>query len=310
MQPTKSSLNRLPNYLFDDYSQITDDSEDGEEWNGSIESWESGPASDTPEISSDRIEDLWAVNVSQEPPVEEKPPTLAERTKLWDTDFENEASTHVEIDSAVALRLLNEAHDLVKGAFHDFCQQHQPKIWRNRFPGGPQEVLTEYPEVQGHLGLWHNDRVPGVWYLDVANAMRRVNDLRNAVCHFRPGWWVKNYDTLLRHAQRVAVAVNDKPRALRARALRDELRAVATETLEEIEQLGLASITPFRRDWKVHHEMFLQALVENTNTPRGEKEYEHRPAVMLAVDAWRWQRQSLGLDHPFLEGETATVGLV
>ncbi|KAK8061857.1 hypothetical protein PG994_008223 [Apiospora phragmitis] len=254
MQPTLSSLNRLPYYYFDDYDDQSTDSSDNLE-----EGWE-----------WDRSDEPAPALPDQKPPVEEPlPPHLLERSRLGDTEFDNEASTYVrQPEFAVALRLLNEALDLAKGAFYDYCRQHQPNIWRTRFPGEPHEVLLEHPEIEDHIRQLHNAAVTGLEYLHINSALRRVKHMRNTVCHFRPGW-VKEYDRLIRYAQGVAVAVEDEPRAFRLRAMRDELRAAAAETLE-IEQLGFASISPCPRQWKPHHELFLGDLVANEYAPEYE----------------------------------------
>ncbi|KAK7984670.1 hypothetical protein PG988_002292 [Apiospora saccharicola] len=193
--------------------------------------------------------------------------------------FNNEASTYIEIESATGLRLLTEALDIAKEAWYDFCHQYQRDIWRVYFPSGPHEVLLETPMTEEYIGRWNHDHTPpGVTFLSATPALRCVKDLRNAVCHFRPvDWSIKDYDRLLQYAQAVAVALNDEPRA--------------------IENLGLVSVAPFRREWKPHHEWFLGGVVNRLNEGHGAEEYQHGPAVWLAVDAWKWQRQSFGMDH-------------
>ncbi|KAK8072742.1 hypothetical protein PG996_006090 [Apiospora saccharicola] len=150
--------------------------------------------------------------------------------------FNNEASTYIEIESATGLRLLTEALDIAKEAWYDFCHQYQRDIWRVYFPSGPHEVLLETPMTEEYIGRWNHDHTPpGVTFLSATPALRCVKDLRNAVCHFRPvDWSIKDYDRLLQYAQAVAVALNDEPRAIEVRELRDELREVAAETVLDI----------------------------------------------------------------------------
>lgn len=320
MQPTISSLNKVQWWCDEGYYEDTNESEDDSEPDERKHHWDSCPGSDTPnaDIPSTDTSSVGVDNdqsSGQSPPpdlsVEEVPPTLAERTRLFDEGFENEPSTHVCIESVVAFRLLTEAFDLVRNAFYDFCKEHQPGIWRKQFPGGPHELLLEYSEIVRHFDYWHNHQIPGVNYLCVRSSLLLVKNLRNALCHFSPNWGVRGYDELLEYAQRAVVDLNDEPRAFTLRALRDELRAIAGETLEEIEELGMASITPCRREWKPHHEAFFRSLPDGRlaysiyNPP-----YQHIPAVLLAFEAWKWQRESLGLDRPLLEGEDESKGLL
>ncbi|KAK8122712.1 hypothetical protein PG984_011382 [Apiospora sp. TS-2023a] len=315
MQPTISSLNKIQWWYDEGYDQDTYDSDDESELDEWKHHWDGGsdpqiPGIDTSSTLVDDDQESWGWAAIQDPPVEEGPPTLADRTRLYDREFENEPSTHVDIESAVAFRLLTEAFDLVRNAFYDFCKEHQPGIWRRQFPGGPHEVLLEYPEIVRNLGYWHNDKVPEVEYIHVRNSLLRVKDLRNALAHFSPQWLVEGYDNLIRDAQGAVVAMSDEPRAFKLRALRNELRAVAVETLDEIEELGAVCIIPCLRDWKTHHESFFKTLLDGRPTNiRDDPGYQHRPAVLLAYEAWRWQRQRLGLDHPPLEGEDHSKGL-
>ncbi|KAK7994257.1 hypothetical protein PG991_015845 [Apiospora marii] len=316
MQPTISSLNKVQRWYGDEYDQGDYDNEDDSEPDEWKHHWDSCPDSDVPGSGTsstcvdDQEQESWVRTPTSDLPVAEEPPTLAERTRLYDSAFENEASIHVEIESVVAFRLLTEAFDLVRSAFYDFCKEHQPGIWRHHFPGGPHEVLLEYPEIVRYLGYWHNDKVPDVHYVCVRSSLLRVKDLRNALCHFTPYRGVEAYDELIRDAQAAVVDMNDEPRAFKLRALRDELRAIAGETLKEIEELGMVSIAPCHREWKPHHEGFFRTLLDGRPTCiRDDPAYQHSPAVLLAFEAWRWQRQRLFMDHPLLEGEDISKGL-
>ncbi|KAK8122708.1 hypothetical protein PG984_011378 [Apiospora sp. TS-2023a] len=240
--------------------------------------WEN-TSCDTTEIEWGNDKQYWELgsggNGVEEEPVHE------DRTRLHEKEFDNEASTYIEIESATGLRLLTEALTIAKEAWYDFCHQYQRDIWRVYFPSGPHEVLLETPMIEEYIGRWNHDHTPpGVTFLSATPALRCVKHLRNAVCHFRPvDWNIKDYDRLLQYSQSVAVALNDEPRAIEVRELRDELREVAAETLLDIQNLGLASVSPIRREWKPHHEWFLGGIVNRSNEGHGAKEYQHGPAV-------------------------------
>ncbi|KAK7961919.1 uncharacterized protein PG986_002744 [Apiospora aurea] len=281
---------------------------------GIVEDRSGWPSSDDTVYFSAEITELplWGVDNGQETaddegrteveaPGEEQTSHLATQTRLYNTAFDNQASTHIEIESTEGLRLQTKALGIVKEAWYSFCHCYQWFIWRGFFLSGPPTILLETPIVQICIDHWHNDNVPGVTYLGASSALRFVTPLRNAVCHYKPEQWdAVGFDRLLQNSQALAVALNDEPRALQVRQLRDELRGLAAETLQEIEALGFASITPSRREWKPHHEWFLQNAAARAD--HGVKGYHHGTAVWLAVEAWRWQRQSFGLDHRDLEG--------
>ncbi|KAK7914162.1 hypothetical protein PG985_011865 [Apiospora marii] len=271
---------------------------DGDSLQDFSATWDACPAPcDTTgtEWGSDRK--FWELGNGETRTEEETP--QQDPTRLHETNFDNEASTYIEIESATGLRLLTEALVIAKEAWYDFCHQYQRDIWRDYFPSGPHEVLLETPMIEEYIGRWQHDHTPpGVTFLGATPALRCVKHVRNAVCHFRPvDWAVKDYDRLLQYSHAVAVALNDEPRAIKVRELRDELRDVAAETLSDIQNLGLTSVAPCRREWEPHHEWFLGGVVNRSMAGHDAEEYEHGPAVWLAVEAWKWQRQSFGLDH-------------
>ncbi|KAK8072746.1 hypothetical protein PG996_006094 [Apiospora saccharicola] len=309
MQPTVSSINKVQWWYDESYYEHAYDNDDDSDY------WEDCPAPEVAitDTSSTCVEDDQSCGRAPTPviPVEEQPPPLADRTGLWDYEYENEPSTHVEIESVAVLRVLTEALDIVRGAFYDFCKEHQPSIWRNQFAGGPHEVLLGFSEIEKYLAYWHTDTVPPVSETHIRGSLVGVTDLRNAICHFRPkDWFVHEYDSLIKKAQVAVIGLDDEPRTFKIRALRDELKAIAEETLKEIEEIGIASITPCHRDWKPHHERFFQSLLDGRPTSdRWDRNYQYRPAVLLAFEAWRWQRQRFGADHPLLDGEDDLKGL-
>ncbi|KAK8075514.1 hypothetical protein PG997_010177 [Apiospora hydei] len=262
-----------------------------------VEGNEEGTQEETSDDSEITEPPLWGVDNGQESvddgglaeevaPGEEETSHLATRTRIYDTVFENKASTYVEIESTAGLRLLTKALNIAREAWSYFCLCYQWSIWRDFFPSGPHTILLETPMVQTYIDHWRNDNTPGAILLGASSALRCVTPLRNAVCHYMPEQWdVVGYDRLLQNTQALVVALSDEPRALQVRELRDELRRLAAKTRQEIESLGFASVTPFRREWNPHHEWFLQNVAARAD--HGVQEYHHGPAVWLAVEAWR-----------------------
>ncbi|KAK8016667.1 hypothetical protein PG993_014856 [Apiospora rasikravindrae] len=221
---------------------------------------------------------------------------LTKQTRLDDSSWDDPATRWMVIPSAVGHRLLSEAHSSSRVAFHDFCKRRIPQMWRVEFPGGYQEVRFEY-----NTNTWYSSRfnIPGVpTYRILDNA--RV--LRNEISHFSGRLTAATYDRLLRYAQEVAVALNDAPRAIKLRALREELRDVAAETLQEIENLGCASIVHVPHYWKPNHTHFFGMFEEYLGeVPRPiVRGFLYSPVVELAWKAWIWQQKTYGDMDEFL----------
>ncbi|KAK6821117.1 hypothetical protein PG987_015517 [Apiospora arundinis] len=287
-------------------------SEDGWDMNDTfmVEAWDICSVEDTPVADQSNAEEPSSTDEAVLP-VKVEPPTLAERTRLYDRSFNNEPSTHIYIPSALTFHLVEHALDIVRKAINDFCRQYQPIIWREEFSCEWVCVRLDYYEIEDILRWWvKDDPVSGVTYEDFASKLRRVKHLRNMVCRYTTReWFVTDWDSLLRHGQGVAVAVKDEARALQIRALRDGLRGMAAATLREIEEIGFASVIPIRREWKVHHERFFKDLLDNKPVAYGDEGYQHPPAVLLAFEAWRWQRDTYPRDRLFVQGEAEPSGL-
>ncbi|KAK6859608.1 hypothetical protein PG995_003244 [Apiospora arundinis] len=287
-------------------------SEDGWDMNDTfmVEAWDICSVDDTPVANQDNAEEPSSTDEAALP-VKIEPPTLAERIRLYDRSFDNEPSTHIYIPSALTFHLVEHALDIVRKAINDFCRQYQPRIWREEFSCEWVCVRLDYYEIEDILRWWvKDDPVSGVTYEDFASKLRRVKHLRNMVCRYTTlEWFVTDWDSLLRHGQGVAVAVKDEARALQIRALRDGLRGMAAATLREIEEIGFASVIPIRREWKVHHERFFKDLLDNKPIAYGDEGYQHPPAVLLAFEAWRWQRDTYPRDRLFVQGEAEPSGL-
>lgn len=170
-----------------------------------------------------------------------------------------------------------------------------PRLWKGGFKGGPHEVRLEFDIIQAYLTYWKIDDSSEVYYEYFAHALEQTRKLRNAVSHFVGQWWDGDeYDEHLKYAQALAVAVGDVSRSEGARALRDELRAVAEEMQREMEDIGSASGTPVRRDWAPHHESFFRKFISTGEGDLGTtiNGFEYPPKIVLALKAWRWQQET------------------
>ncbi|KAK7961918.1 uncharacterized protein PG986_002743 [Apiospora aurea] len=164
----------------------------------------------------------------------------------------------------------------------------------NRFPGGKQEVRLERVMVDAYLDFETTNGDSLYDYPGVSSALTDCTFLRNECSHFGgQSLDADEYDKLLKAAHALAVAVRDKPRAIRARALRDELGKLATDTLNELETLSFSSILGIRREWKVHHESLFGQKFCYTSSDADDcldwDGFKFSPAIMLALRAWRWQ---------------------
>ncbi|KAI5363351.1 hypothetical protein Slin15195_G107370 [Septoria linicola] len=97
-------------------------------------------------------------------------------------------------------------------------------------------------------------------------------------------------DHYLQSVQDLACVMRDEPRALKVRALRDELREHVNKSMAELELLEPLAHLPGSRHWAVHHEATFQWALFNVTRPCGGdawcKEDYYHPAVLRAARAW------------------------
>ncbi|KAK6076984.1 hypothetical protein SCUP515_05167 [Seiridium cupressi] len=171
----------------------------------------------------------------------------------------DEIIRNATISSSCGYHLLTGGLRIAQEAFYDAAREELPfQVWKN-FLGGPEEVRFGYLELE--MVLPRGERYPypalsvrGSEGYDVRLALHGITDLRNAVAHFKNDRSASMYDSLLKAVQKLAVVLRDIPRARQARALRDELRSLAMETMQEVKSLELIAVLPFAYDWAVHHE--------------------------------------------------------
>ncbi|KAK8061858.1 hypothetical protein PG994_008224 [Apiospora phragmitis] len=224
--------------------------------------------------------------------------TLEEITRLEVPIWKNQASKFVKIPSAFGWYLVTQAHDIARGAFRGFCETHVSALYRSEFPGGDHEVHLEYTEIEYFL-QWPI-APKGSFYSDdyVASALKKTRCLRNACSHFQgQNLNASDFDRYVKYAQTLAVAVDDAPRAARARALREELGQVAAETYDEIESLGCCSILYVQREWEIHHGLYLERVSRSSEDSWiKDEEYALWPLITLAAEAHRLQQESISDD--------------
>ncbi|KAK3377562.1 hypothetical protein B0H63DRAFT_524850 [Podospora didyma] len=98
--------------------------------------------------------------------------------------------------------------------------------------------------------------------LYICPALRRLSDLCNALAHPHPDWSLHEYDKMLCVAQKIAVVLDDEPRAAEMRALRDQFRDEAETTWAEIQRLSsYEHKLPPGKEWKPHHERLFVSFI-------------------------------------------------
>ncbi|KAK8072741.1 hypothetical protein PG996_006089 [Apiospora saccharicola] len=230
----------------------------------------------------------------QEEPARKRP-VLEEQTRLHYNRWKEESHVYVRVPSEFGWQILTTAHELAKGALHDFAREHLPRLWKDMFKGGRHEVRLEADTIPYYLAYWNIQDTTEIYEEYFAHALQQVRKLRNAVSHFSGQYWDGDeYDEHLQYAQALAVAVGDASRAEGVRALRDQLRVVAEDTQTDIEALGLASIIPVPREWEPHHESFFRKFLSMGHGDPGTtiNGFEYPPTVVLALENWQWQQDT------------------
>ncbi|KAK7914158.1 hypothetical protein PG985_011861 [Apiospora marii] len=225
--------------------------------------------------------------------------TLEHVTRLHDAIWKSQASCYVKIPSNVGWHLLSEALELAQETFYEFCKRYVPRLRRRQFPGGKHEIRFEYDTIESYVGYRTTEGISLEGYYYISVALRDMRNLRNACSHFE-GQLLDplHYARHLARVQTLAIALNDEPRATKARALRDELGNAAAEALDEIERLGCASIVCFDHEWEAHHEAFFNRFwvlrADHTYEINADEDrcltwsgIEFPLPITLAVRAWK-----------------------
>ncbi|KAK8016665.1 hypothetical protein PG993_014854 [Apiospora rasikravindrae] len=302
LQPSASTSNRGQAAEYEEPPPI--DSQETPFWSPSYSHHQKGDQTWAQEWDQTRDDSVELAGITQYDEIgapapvleatEWKAPELEKRTRLHDNGWNAKSHIYVRIPSVVGWSLLTEAYDLAQGAVHDFSKSHLRRLWKAKFRGGRHEVRLESDEIESILGYWDIPDTLEIYYAYFAHALRKARLLRNAVSHFRGQWWDGDeYDEHLKFSHALAVAVGDAARAERVRELRDELRDVAKQTLEEIEALGVSSIVPIERDREAYHESFFLKFytLDHEDICAIINGFRFSPAVELALRAWRWQEE-------------------
>ena len=98
----------------------------------------------------------------------------------------------------------------------------------------------------------------------------------------------------LKRVQTLAIDLLDETRAFKVRRLRDELRAQADKSLEEIERLHGTSWDPMNRSraWRPHHQVTFSEVLSDSKH-RETTGYDAYPAFVREA-AWEWRFRSNG----------------
>lgn len=220
--------------------------------------------------------------------------SLELRSRLHRTDTDpfykttNPASL-MFVPNRLTSRLLRLALRYTQETIWSFFRQHWPEEQRRRYPEGPEEVKLGREEVEHAFGTWSNppsgkedDCVAacGKGRRSVYDSIEAMAPLRNAVAH--PGWHSpRQVDSLLHTAQALAVTVNDESRALKIRALRDELQSGLLKSYDEMLLLGPLTTLPGARSWAIHHQQLFQRIVSTAYS--GNREYP-APTIQAAQE--------------------------
>ncbi|KAI1488937.1 hypothetical protein F5X96DRAFT_671149 [Biscogniauxia mediterranea] len=199
----------------------------------------------------------------------------------WDNDiralkdeFTYAQLDHIVIPSKVGYRILFRAFRLAQDIFYNAARQHWPKLFRRMCPGGPHEVRFGYNELENYSVSTAVRPVPGSnRRFGPSGSIYDMISLRNAICHFGSGansWSVSTYIHYVAKVMDLALAVNDKPRAKKAVALRRELHAEIRKVLDDFENLESLKRLPFSLPWKGHHVEAFQMYLRNPSTHKDQ----------------------------------------
>ncbi|CAK1358544.1 unnamed protein product [Cercospora beticola] len=245
---------------------------------------------------------------------------IQDRTRCHDKFFDK-PSSRISIPFEHQLRLLRAAYSIAQKAFWHGLERYWPGQEMYNYPLGPDSVRFGFSELKEVLGSMHNfswslrsflyPEVNGRWAdlctrvpTFVEPTIINMRGIRNVLAH--PSNLLSDYvDSLLKDAHDLACMMRDEPRALEVRALRDELRDLATESFNEIERLEPWIHLPNDIVWPTHHEATFQQMLRSLqlgdDNPRyvmdnaHEKHYD--PAIVRAARHWAEQSTIPGLSN-------------
>lgn len=189
------------------------------------------------------------------------------KTRLEDDGWLHSPMQNICIDGVAQYNLLSRALDLAKQCIWFFLERHKPRQCRDLYPGGWGEVKLGRDELHRKFGqdcsherireaLGFRQNSPNKIYALLFDLVH----LRNKVSHFdviKAG----EIDGHLKTVQKLTIHFYDEPRAWEARGLRDQLRVMAEDTVNEIAGLEPLILLPFAGyPWQGHHEEMFQLV--------------------------------------------------
>ena len=189
--------------------------------------------------------------------------SLRARSRLSDDSFYNTPASTCYVPFKLQGRLLRAALRLAQETLWNALREHWPHIQRSLYLEGPGEIRFGREELYQGFG---NETYPsranemcGQPRSAIVNHVLEVVYLRNAVCHPRHQA-TKDLDRIIKHAQGLAVVLQDESRATKIRRLRDGLERSAAKSYEEIKAgIGIAGL-PFASPWPLHHQRLFETV--------------------------------------------------
>ncbi|KAK3072929.1 hypothetical protein LTR53_005928 [Teratosphaeriaceae sp. CCFEE 6253] len=223
--------------------------------------------------------------------------SLQKRSRLWDVSFYNKScgtcgnpSAFCRVAFSTHYRLLSSALTLAEQTLWAALRRHYPEAQRRYYPESFHEICFGRADLSAAFGdtvSEYTTRLGCTTYLSVRGYMDNVIYLRNTVCH-KSHCTNELVDTLIQHAQSLAVAVGDAPRAMRLRGLRDELQQALQTSLAEIEALEPLAALPHARPWAVHHQWLFGRILEEYDSGFELIEFHKYPScARRAALEWR-----------------------
>lgn len=213
------------------------------------------------------------------PPIEVRPPcpvceprrryqreksrnALYIKSKMDEPTFFQTPASYCYVPMDTQLDLMSRALRIAKEALWHAMRDHWPdecyKLWfesAEEVLFGNDDIGRTFDSIKGHLSFAKTRCVPDF-------DARLVVELRNAVCHpkHRETYFV---DVEIRRAQELVLEIQDEPRALAVRKIREELQAEAKKTLRQIEEHANDTAKAIRAfNWPRHIERFFMDLTK------------------------------------------------
>ncbi|KAI1340285.1 hypothetical protein F5Y15DRAFT_415173 [Xylariaceae sp. FL0016] len=175
----------------------------------------------------------------------------------------------VVIPSRRGYDFLSRALRLSQQIVYYGLRTHLPDLCASIYPQGSHEIRFGFTELESTFVFRSRDLSFGVNNkYRVYDAMYRITDLRNLVCHFGTSTGrlrAHSYDSELREVEYLARVFGDNGRVRKIVRLRTRLRDAAQEVLRKIEDLALWSVLPFAQPWAEHEKFTLGKILHHAS---------------------------------------------